>query len=197
MQVGTVEAVKEAFGRGVVEKLGDDFVLCFGIGRSGEGGDWDVQGTTEIADPKVIGAEIMAPLADAMGLVHGNERHARAAEETHGTARCKLLGRDVEKLECAAIVSVQHRIGFFERVGAGECSGRNARLLERSDLVAHERNERRDDDGDSVPHQSGELETQGFAAACGHDGQNVVAFGNGCSNLGHAEAEVVESKNIA
>ena len=49
----------------------------------------------EVADPEVVGAEVVAPLAHAVGLVHRDHRDARALEHPLRAARGQPLGREV------------------------------------------------------------------------------------------------------
>ena len=87
VDIGPVKAVQKGVGRGAVEQFLDDLGLGFGIGSGGEGGQRHVQRAPQFADAQVIGAEIMAPLADAMGLVHGDQADACAGQHVHRPRR--------------------------------------------------------------------------------------------------------------
>ena len=49
------------------------------------------------------------------------------------------------------------------------------RGLQRVHLIFHQRDERRDDDGESGPHERGKLEAERFAAAGRQQGEDVLA----------------------
>ena len=61
------------------------------------------------ADLEVVGAEVVAPLADAMRLVHGDQADACPAEKRQGARRREAFGRHVEKLEFPRVRSPRAR----------------------------------------------------------------------------------------
>jgi hypothetical protein len=79
--IGAVEAAQKDAWRATVKQALDNLGPRFGVGRGGKGRQGHVQNPPQIADAQIIGAEIVAPLADAMRFVHGNQTaHARAPE---------------------------------------------------------------------------------------------------------------------
>ena len=110
-----------------------------------------------------------------MRFVDGDERHADTAQ--HGQAGpCRQpFGGDVEELQPSVMQRVPYGVGLFFGIAGGERAGLDAGGPQGADLVAHQGNERRDHHGHAVAHQCRKLEAERFAAAGGHDGQNVVA----------------------
>ena len=75
-------------------------------------------------------------------------------------------------------------------------SGGYSKLLEVIDLVLHQRNQRRNDEGQSGESQGGKLKAQRLAAAGGHDGDNVLSTKNEIDNFALCGPEIVKSKPI-
>ena len=90
--------------------------------RGGGGGGEGVQADAgkQLAQPAelpVLGPEVVAPLADAVRLVDGDEPHRRAArgdaaEEDVGALADQPLGRHVEQAE-AAVADAGHDVRFW------------------------------------------------------------------------------------
>jgi hypothetical protein len=130
-----------------------------------------------------------------MCLIDSDEACADAAQESEGAARGKPFGGHVEKLDAAIVKAGKDIFSFFVGVARGEGARADARFAQCADLIAHERNQRRDDDGDAFAQKGGKLETQRFAAACRHDGERVAPLGHGPDDLGLSGAEGGESKD--
>ena len=101
-EVVAAEAVDETHG--VVEaELRQDVVLHERRGRGGE--RQHGRGTQQVqllAEHAVVGAEIVAPLRDAVRLVDGDEGGLALAEHLREAGNAQPLRRDEEKLQCAA-----------------------------------------------------------------------------------------------
>jgi hypothetical protein len=82
-----------------------------------------------VADAQVIGAEIMAPLADAMRLVHGDQADPGAQHALRARGG-QPLGRDVEQLQPPSSSASPDGIGFLGRVAGGQRAGLHARLAQ-------------------------------------------------------------------
>ena len=98
-EVGAAEAVDEE--RGIAElELGDDVLLHGGRGGGGEGEDGrGAKGGEVLAEGAVVGAEVVAPDADAVGLVDGDEGGLAAGEHLGKAGDAHPLGRDEEEVE--------------------------------------------------------------------------------------------------
>ena len=93
-EVGAAEAVDEE--RGVVElKLRDDVLLHGGRGGGGEGDDGCGAQRGEIfAESAIVRAEVVAPGADAVGFVDGDEGGLAAGEHLRETGDAEAFGGD-------------------------------------------------------------------------------------------------------
>ena len=138
----------------------------------------------------------MAPLADAMRLVDGDQADTDAAQHLHGTAGGQPFRGEVEQLQRAGFERLPDRLGLFGGVARGQRAGRDAGLAQSAHLVAHQRDQRRDHHGHARAEQRRKLETERFAAAGGHDRQHVLAGRHGLDDLPLTGAESVESEHV-
>jgi hypothetical protein len=84
-----------------IEQARDDFAAGFLVRGGGKGGQRHVQRAAQLTDAQVVGAEVVAPLADAMRLVHRNQGDADppqaaasvAAEASRSGAMYKSFSR--------------------------------------------------------------------------------------------------------
>ena len=64
----------------------------------GERGDGRVaELLADLAEAQVVGAEVVAPGGDAVGLVHHEQRDVQGGEPLHGFGLGQLLGREEEE----------------------------------------------------------------------------------------------------
>ena len=144
------------------------------VRRRREGGRLHVaEFLPERSDRQVVRPEIVAPLADAVRLVDGKEGDAAAAHEAH--APRQALRCQVEELQLSARKRLHDAVVLLARVGGDERGGRNPVRGELRHLVAHQRDQRRDDDGEPLPHQGRKLVAERLAPAGRHDGEHVAA----------------------
>ena len=68
--------------------------------------------------------------------------------------------------------------------------------LQLRDLVAHQRNQRRDHNGQSVPQKRGQLIAERLAAARRHHGQHVSSIEDCADNIALAGPEIREAKGL-
>ena len=138
----------DGFQRIAEFELLDDVVADLLRGAGGEGGDraiWEER--AKLAELAVFGAEIVSPLGDAVGFVDGEEGDGDVSEPAFGAVHDRAFRGDVDEAEIAGD-------GFSFRValigfedGAVEEDGGDAHLAELRDLVLHESDQGRDDDG--------------------------------------------------
>jgi hypothetical protein len=100
----------------------------------------------EVADLHVFGPEVVAPFADAVSLVHRDQRTVDLAEKHAKAFERQPLGRDVDELEIAGGEPARARAQLLGVERRGQIRRRYAACLQRLDLVVHERDQRRDDD---------------------------------------------------
>ena len=103
VDVGPVKAAQEGRGFCPVEQFLHNLGAGFRISGGGEGGQWHVEKAAQFADAQVIGAEIMAPLANAMRLVDRDHCDANPAQHLHGAASGQTFGRHIKQPQGAGL----------------------------------------------------------------------------------------------
>ena len=147
------------------------------------------QGIDELTNLQVGGTEILAPLAHAVGLVNGHERHANAAVR-RGLLRKgqkawleQALGRHVHKLVAALARPLEHGVLLGRSKAGVEITGARTRREQRAGLVLHKRQQRTHHKGDAGQHERGYLVANGLAGARGHNTQRIAT---GKDRIDHA-----------
>mmetsp|Transcript_22551 Transcript_22551/g.36676 ORF Transcript_22551/g.36676 Transcript_22551/m.36676 type:complete len:249 (+) Transcript_22551:2919-3665(+) len=152
MDVRPVKAAQKRSWRHAIKEFLHNFGLCLGISRGRECGQRHIQRAAQLANPQVIGAKIMAPLADAMRLVNGDHADPDPAQHPHRRPRRKAFRCDIQKLQCALFERFPNGIRFLGRVARGQRARRDTRRLQGADLIAHQRNQRRDHNSNPIAH---------------------------------------------
>ena len=195
--IGTVEAGGED-PRLFEPQTFDNVFARRGIGSSGEGdtrhAGIELDQMDELA---IFRAEIMAPLAHAMGLVDGKERDLDARKHIGKAGGRHPFRRHIEQVEFAIAQLPAHLGGFLRRQRRIERSGRHARLFQRLDLVAHQRNQRRHHDTNARPTDGRDLEAHGLAGAGGKQHDRVAAADQVIDDIGLLAAKAAMAKDIA
>ena len=143
----------------------------------------------KLANLQVGGAEILAPLAYAVGLVNGHERHANAVggrgllREGEKARLEQSLGRHVHKLVATFARTLEHGILLSRRKAGVEVAGTRTRREQCASLVLHERQQRAHHKGDAGQHKCRYLVADGLAGARGHNAQRVAT---GKDRIDHA-----------
>ena len=198
-QVGPIEVADQH--EGIAEsELFDDVVAHAWRGRGRECVDGDIgKRGAQGAQQAVLGPEVVAPVADAVRFVDGDEPDAPAHEltlEALAVLAHQPLGRHVEQPEPRLAQPVHRRLPLRRGHRAVEPRRGDAAGDEAIDLVLHQRNQRRHDQRDAVPaviEQGRRLEAQRLAAARGQDQQAVAAIDHGLDRLALERAELVEA----
>ena len=196
-QVRPVEAAQEGLGPPGAEQPGDDLGAGLGVGGGGERHRLDAaEAGAQRADPEVVRAEVVAPLAHAMRLVDGEKRGPDALQEHRGALGGEALRGHVEQLEPALVEGGEGLLGLLGVGLRGERPGGDAGGAERPDLVAHQRDQRRDDEGDARPGQRRQLVAERLAAAGRHDREHVAPGLDRGDDLLLAGTEVGEAEDL-
>ena len=145
-QIRAVEAREEDL-RVAEFELFDD-VLAHALGGGGGEGEYrDVRNQLpHFLEAAVFRAEIVAPLADAVRLVHRQRGDFPALQARQEIRQHQPLRRDVKQLVFARVERIETppRLSSIQR--RVEKSRRHAAGFELVHLVLHQRDERRDDD---------------------------------------------------
>ncbi len=154
----------------LLEHVGDDAVV--GRRRRAEHRDVGGQRVEHVAHAAVVGAEVVAPVGDAVRLVDDQQPDRGGEQRQHVVAEARVvepLGADQQQVdrvrgELLANAVPLVAIGRVDRVGA------QAEPLRRGDLVAHQRQQRADDQrrpGLRVAQQRGGDEVDGGLSPAG------------------------------
>jgi hypothetical protein len=174
-EVRTVEAGDVTF-RLAQFQVRDDILAHARRGGGGERHERDFgKHFPQLRELAVFRAEIVAPFADAMRLVHGDEPHIPARQVIEEAGQHQPFRRGVEQAELAVVQTAQTLAAFARRERGIQERRRNAARLKRVHLVLHQRNERGDNDREAVARERGKLEAKRFAAAGRQQREDVVA----------------------
>ena len=147
-----------------------------------------------LAEHAVVGAEIVAPLRDAVGFVDGDQGGLALGEHLGKAGDAEALGRDEEELQGAVeVVDAGLARGGAVAAGVDALHGEVA-LLELGDLIFHEGDQRADDQRGAAARDGGQLVAERLAGAGGHDQQHVAAVDDGLADGFLAGAEGGEAE---
>ncbi len=127
-----------------------------------------------LAEGAVVGAEVVAPGGDAVGLVDGDEGGLAAGEHLGEAGDAHALGGDEEEVEGAVEVVAAGLAGVFAGEAGVDAGDAEAEGGELGGLVVHEGDERGDDERGAAAGDGGELVAEAFAGAGGHDEEDVA-----------------------
>ena len=173
--VADVGAVEAGDDQPVVAdpQLGEDVGAGAGVGGGGQRQPGDVGETVEQgAEQAIVGAEVMSPLADAMRLVDREQRDGHFAEHPRETLARRAFGGSVEQVEIAPRQGIADGLRIL--ADAGQRGGAKAVRLGGTDLVLHQRDQRRDDDGGPGAGECGDLVAERLARPGRHDGEAML-----------------------
>ena len=146
----------------------------------------------ELAKLAVVGPEVVAPVADAVGLVDGERAHAGLAQQVPEPVTGQALrGHENQFVPTSAdAVADPPAVAWVE--AAVEIGRRDASLDERVNLVLHKRDQGREDDGGLIGQEGGGLVAERLAPAGGQHHQGIASLeggGHGLALQGPQRAE--------
>ena len=124
-----------------------------------------------------------------MRLVDRQQRHVCALEEIERVALEQAFGRDINETQFAAPDPLEDGAVLRRIVGRVQARRRDAVGAQLRHLIAHQRDQRRHDDGEPIAHERRKLIAERFAAAGRHDGEHVAAVEDGGDDFGLAGPE--------
>ena len=164
-------------------ELLDDVARDGGRGRRGQRQDRHAaEAALEPGQVAVRGPEVMAPLADAVGLVDGDEAQVEACERVPDR-RLDALRRRVAQLVRAGSKVGDAAAPLVELQGRVQVRRAQADLRHGVDLVLHERDQRRDDQRRAAEHARRDLVGERFTRARRHDADAVAPGEHGADDL--------------
>ena len=196
IQVGAVEAGDELV---MLRKPQAGFDICPNT-RGGGGGQRQAGGLREalahLGQLAVLGAEVVAPLGDAVGFVDGQQVDFHAGKQIEQARGQECLGGHVKQAH-RAIPHPGHVLLVFVRLERTiEEKGRNAGRAQLLDLILHQRDEWRDNHGQTIEQQCGNLIAERLSATGGHDRQGITVGHNIFNNLELERAEGVVAEGV-
>ena len=132
-----------------------------------------------------------------MRFIDGKETDPCSLEHRFRIAERQPLGRNVQEPQAPICNRVENGGRFVAAVRRIESACRNSIGLQLCDLIAHQRDQRRDDDGQSVPQKRGQLIAKRLAAACRHDSEHVSPIEDRADNIILARPEIREPKGFS
>ena len=173
-EVGTLEAGFEEILLPESEPV-HDVVRDGGRRRGREGDDGRLHRGPEDADLEVFRPEIVAPLRDAVRLVHDDVGDVQDGQVVLEQPGLDTFGGDIQELVVTVGRVVQREVHFVPVHPGVDGDGADAPGGEVLDLVLHQGDEGRDHEGEAVAHHRRHLETHRFPASGGEDGEHVAA----------------------
>ncbi|HYO56436.1 MAG TPA: hypothetical protein VEU50_26970 [Archangium sp.] len=141
-------------------------------------------------DVQVVRAEVVAPLREAVRLVHHQQAHGHARQGLEEGLVAQAFGRDEQDLVFAPLEAAQ----ALELLGGGEAGvdegGGDVAPGERVHLILHQRHERGDHQRHIRLEQGAELVDERLARAGGHDDERVAPRDDVLEGLGLPRAEM-------
>ena len=152
-----------------------------GGGESDEG--WVAEILAHTAESQIVRSEVVSPLAQTVRFINGQQAHLTFGKAAHEPLLRKSLGCDVENFQFAAL-ELSHGLAIFLGTQGGVHGGSRDPLgAQGIHLVLHQRDERRNNDGDALPTQGRQLVAERLPAARRHDGQRVPSLHHGMNHL--------------
>ena len=121
----------------------------------------------------VFRAEIVAPFADAMRFVNGDEADVPALQVLQHPGEHQAFGGGIKQLVLAVVEAAQALSAFALGPGGVSEGGGDPGGVQSIHLVLHVGDERRDHHREARFDQRGELEAERFAAPGGEQGKDV------------------------
>jgi hypothetical protein len=133
-----------------------------------------------VAEPAVVGPEVVAPGADAVGLVDGKGHQGTGfdaiLQQLAGTLHLKPFRGQIEEAKASLLQGAPERPLFVKGQASMETSGGNAPPLQLTHLILHQGHERGHHHGEPLSHQRRKLIAKRLTRPRGKDGETVTAL---------------------
>ena len=170
-QVLAVEAGADGvFGRDVEAAADVVEHLRRGGGREGQ----DALGAAELAEAgelQIVGAEVVPPLGDAVGLVDREKRYPDPGDRLPEAFVVEAFRGDVEEAQGALADGVHEGAHLVARERRVKAAGGHSARGELIDLVLHQGDQGRHHEGEARQQEGRDLVAERLAAAGGEDGR--------------------------
>ena len=126
-------------------------------------------------DSHIVRAEVIAPLTDAVALIHHHQRYVHRPKPAQEKLVLQSLGSNIEDLVVGGVDDiVQYSECLSTSHPAIECLGIDPKGLQLLDLISHQRHKRGDHECDPLEYQGGHLEGNRLTSPRGHKRKGVV-----------------------
>lgn len=123
----------------------------------------DVELALVVRELEVVGAEVMAPLRDAVCLVHHQQRDRHLLQEVAKALVLQALHGNHQDLQFAGLGASHHITGVIAALSRIDTACRNAMALQECQLILHQGEQRRDHQCQVRQQHCRHLVTQGLA----------------------------------
>ncbi len=189
--------VDEAPGAGHRELLADVALNQ----RRGRGGQRDGRRRPEpwhpLAEHTVVRSEIVAPVGDAVRLVHGDQRGRAAGEQLREARNAQPLGSDEQEVETSGEVAPAGLLRFGPGPARVDPLRAQALRLELRHLVLHQRAQRADHESRAAPRDARKLVAERLARAGRRHQQDVASLRHRATHGFLPGAEALETEDVA
>ncbi|MNQ75308.1 hypothetical protein D3C85_900950 [compost metagenome] len=205
--VGAADRLDQQVEVGPVEAGGDhirrrDGELGLHVGdhrRRGGGGEQQHLGNAELAlvvgQLEVVGTEVVAPLGDAVGFVDHQQGDRHLADEVAEAFVLQAFDRDHQDLQFAGSGPGHHCTGLFAALRRVDAGGADAVAGEKGQLILHQRQQRRDHQGQVWQVQGRQLVAQRLARPGGKDRRRRAPRQHGADRRFLTGSQLLETEN--
>ena len=131
----------------------------------------------------------MPPLGHAVRFINDEHRNGQALHEGCKEFVFQAFRRNIDESNPTSADGGEAGLGLFKGTLAVDIRRRYLLVDQAVDLVLHEGNERRNDQGHAGHHQGRQLEADRLSCPSRHDGQTVAAIEEGLDNFMLARPE--------
>ena len=164
-------------------ELADDVITGYLVGSRRERDDWNLGETfLQYGQLGIFGAEIVAPLRDAVSFVDSNQRDVQVGQEP-SHLRLDPLGRDIQELEFVLPGKLLDLLLLGLGHKAVESCSRDTAGPQALDLVLHQGDERRYNQGNTRGVDSRELVTYRLTPSRRHKHQGIFLLEKMLDNI--------------
>ena len=180
-----------------VEQAGDDIVSGHGVGGGRQRGNGNAgKHRAKPGELFVFRPEGRPPLRNAMRFVHGEQPDIEFRQRRQHALCHQPFGRHIQQARLPRRRAAPRCDIVLAAARGIDGIGGNARKFEGGDLVFHQGDQWRDDDGQAAGDQRRYLETERFARSGRHDGQDIAARQKRIDNFFLTRPEGIEAEDV-
>ena len=174
-EIGPVKACDHPQGIAQLQNLGDVLAHCLRCrgGKGGNHGAWD-ENVQKIHNFQIAGPEILAPLGDAVGLVHRHQGDLPGLDGLQKAVGQQPLRGHIDDLVHSGLNVAVDQPDLGRGQGAVDIGCGYTGIFQGHDLVPHQGDQGRDHQRDPFQQQGGDLVAQALAAAGGHNAEGIL-----------------------